>query len=254
MNSTPDIMLHEFNKTVSDSKPFWRPALGRGIVVLAVIAVGAGIVYFTPLKEYWHNVRKAVDAIHGAGAYGAAIFIIAAAIGMLIGCPRIAVCGIGGMAFGFWEGLIFSQAATLLGAWLTFVLVRWCGRDFIERHWPKAYRLSEKIQNRGVTTVLLLRQLPIHTMAVNITLGLTRLRHRDFLIGTLLGTLPESIPFTLLGTGIVSESASRSVSYIIGSAVLLVAVGTLLARYAGSRLKPALPDNVTEINPTLTQE
>ncbi|MGA2660485.1 MAG: hypothetical protein ABSH34_23545, partial [Verrucomicrobiota bacterium] len=45
------------------------------------------------------------------------------------------------------------------------------------------------------------RQLPVPGLLVNLACALFPLRHRDFLIGTLLGQLPEAVPCTLIGAG-----------------------------------------------------
>jgi uncharacterized membrane protein YdjX (TVP38/TMEM64 family) len=79
--------------------------------------------------------------------------------------------------------------------------------------------------------VLLIRQLPIAGFYINMVLGLTHIRHGNFLLGTLIGILPEAIPATLIGAGVISLSPERSIAAISAAIVFFVVVWLAVGRY-----------------------
>lgn len=53
--------------------------------------------------------------------------------------------------------------------------------------------------------VILIRQLMVPGVVLNVLFGMTTVRHRIFLIGTLVGYVPLNIAFTLVGSGLGRE-------------------------------------------------
>jgi uncharacterized membrane protein YdjX (TVP38/TMEM64 family) len=64
--------------------------------------------------------------------------------------------------------------------------------------------------------------------------ALLPIRHVDFLLGPIIGKLPQAIPCTLIGAGVLQVSFSRSVS-VIGLAVGLSVLAWVAIRYAVRR-------------------
>ncbi len=79
------------------------------------------------------------------------------------------------------------------------------------------------IQREGMTGVILARRLPMPGLVINLACGLLPIRHRHYLLGTILGQLPEAVPCTLIGAGALAASPARS-ACAIGLAVALVVV------------------------------
>ena len=80
------------------------------------------------------------------------------------------------------------------------------------------------IHDHGVLGVILLRQVPTHSMLANLCLGLSHVKHRPFLIGTTIGLLPEAIPATLIGAGLVKASLKDSIGYLAIAAGVFAAI------------------------------
>ena len=62
------------------------------------------------------------------------------------------------------------------------------------------------------------------------------MRHRDFLIGTAIGLLPEAIPATLIGAGLMKASLKDSANYL-GLAAGAFAIIWIGSGYALRRLR-----------------
>lgn len=95
--------------------------------------------------------------------------------------------------------------------------------------------------------MLLSRQLPLSSFFINILLGLTAVRTRDFMIGSLIGFLPEAIPAALIGAGVVQEEPAAVLQYVLVGAVVFVALVYLLhrLRQQAARRNPDLARTLT---------
>jgi uncharacterized membrane protein YdjX (TVP38/TMEM64 family) len=78
--------------------------------------------------------------------------------------------------------------------------------------------------------VILARQLPVPGLFVNLGFGLFSIRHRDFLLGTAIGQLPEAIPCTLIGAGVLKGSFGKSAG-LIGLAVAFAVIVWISVRW-----------------------
>jgi uncharacterized membrane protein YdjX (TVP38/TMEM64 family) len=201
----------------------WRQIL----VLAAVVVVLLGIVYLSPLRDYLSHFREISEAIRHCGWLAPLVAVGGIALLVAIGIPRLLFCVISGMTFGFWWGLLWAQLGTLLGNFAIFILCRRLGRSWAQRYLARHGRLP--LQKQGIAGVLLARQLPVPNLLVNLTCGMLSLRQRDFLLGTLLGQLPQAIPCTLIGAGLLKESFAKSAG-IISLAVILAVVGWFAAR------------------------
>ena len=190
------------------------------VLLIALLAVG----YFSPLREHLRNLRDVSNQIQRMGVWAPLAFTAAVAILVPAGVPRLPFCPIAGMAFGFVRGVLWSQLGTLIGYYLVFLFVRWGGRAFVLRHSARLRGLTDLFQHQGIPTVILARQFPIHGSIINLLLSLSPVNHRDFLIGTAIGLVPESIPVTLIGTGAVQASFARSAGIVTVAVVVLASV------------------------------
>jgi uncharacterized membrane protein YdjX (TVP38/TMEM64 family) len=200
----------------------WKP-----LIMLVLVAAAFASVYFTPAREYFRNIQGIKYWLLSLGWVGPAVWMGVVFALVSAGMPRLLFCPIGGLAFGFWHGLLWTQLATLAGYYVLFLFVRWGGRDFVLRHWPRVMRLKEHFH--GHSTALLVfavRQLPISGLVINLLLGLSPIRHRHFLLGTAFGILPEAIPFTLVASGVFKLTGQNTPLYICA------AIGFLLLVFA----------------------
>jgi uncharacterized membrane protein YdjX (TVP38/TMEM64 family) len=61
-------------------------------------------------------------------------------------------------------------------------------------------------------------------------LGLSTVKHRDFLAGSLFGFMPEAIVVTLVGSGAIKTSIWHAFAQIIAAGTVLVLGGILVVR------------------------
>jgi uncharacterized membrane protein YdjX (TVP38/TMEM64 family) len=198
----------------------WKP-----LIMLAVVAAAFALVYFTPAREYLRNIQSVKYWLLSLGWVGPAAWMVIVFTLVAAGMPRLLFCPIGGLAFGFWYGLLWTQVATLTGYYVLFLFVRWGGRDFVLRHWPRVRRLKEHFHGHSAALlVFAVRQLPISGLVINFLLALSPIRHRHFLLGTAFGILPEAIPFTLVASGVFKLTGRNTPLYIAAAVGVLLMV------------------------------
>jgi uncharacterized membrane protein YdjX (TVP38/TMEM64 family) len=194
---------------------------------LLFILIFVGIIfaaYLSPLKQYIDKAPELCEQIKSTGYMAPVFFILGVCLLVCVGVPRLLLCPLGGMAFGFVYGLLYCVIGTLMAYYIVFLFVRWGGRDFILRHSHKLNKFTKILEHGGIPAVILARQMPVHGMVLNLIMGLSPVSHRDFLIGTAIGLFPEAIPFTLIGKGAKQGSIGKSMIYIFVALLVLVAL------------------------------
>lgn len=196
----------------------------KPLVVFGALVVALLVVYFSPLRGYLGQVREIKGRLQGMGFAGPLIYMLCVFPLIAMGFPRLLFCPIGGMAFGFVHGLLWTQLPTLAGYYVIFLFVRWGGRDFVLRHWPKLARVKRIPRRHAVPAIILIRQMPISGLVINFLLGLSPVRHIDFILGTAVGLLPEAIPFTLVGSSAGKFDPHVGALYVVAAVAVLVIV------------------------------
>ncbi len=196
MSESPDVELLKVSAAHSASA---KPRARRLLILLLCIAVGFTLVYFSGVRHYLGDRQRVQQAVQSLGVWVYPVGILTVAALVSVGVPRLLFCAIGGAMLGFWWGLLITQVGTLIGYYASFCFIRWGGRDWVLHRFPRLQKWVGIIHEQGIMGVVLVRMLPLHGTLTNLCLGLTHVKHRDFLIGTIIGLLPEAVPAVLVG-------------------------------------------------------
>ncbi len=199
------------------------------------------IVHFTPLKILLEDFSTIRSFVADSGLWAPLIFFGLSTVSIFVGAPRLPFCVLGGMLFGFVLGLLLSQLATLVGAFGPYLLARRSGPELSARRLERLGRFQrlgravEFLDEPTVFNVFLLRQVPITGVFINLCLGSIGVPVGTFVVGSLLGFLPQGAIFTLVGSGVVEESLQQALSRIwLGILVLgLAALAISRAAFRG---------------------
>jgi len=221
---------------IHTSKPRIADFPFKPLIMLGMMAGLFLLVYITPVRNFLGDIQSVKGWLQSLGCTGPAVWMGIVFLLVAAGTPRLLFCPISGLAFGFWQGLLWTQVPTLAGCYAQFLFVRWGGRDFVVRRWPSVGRLKGRFHGRSTALlVFAVRQVPISGVIINFLLGLSPVRHRHFLLGTAFGILPEAIPFTLVASGTFKLASRNTPLYVAAAVVLLLLVCTglwYLRRYS----------------------
>jgi uncharacterized membrane protein YdjX (TVP38/TMEM64 family) len=208
----------------------WSPLIRASAAVIIAAAILA--LQFSPLRELvsLHGFQGARNRIDGLGPLAPVAFVGFCVAGIGLGLPRLGFAALGGVAFDWLAGCALAQLGTIGGCLVNFWWARYLGRDLSLRRGGRTWNaLVERVARRPIATNVLLRLIPVgNSLALNSFLGMCPISSRDFLVGTALGTLPETLIFALLGAGAASGSAV-AVALALGALLFATLLAALLA-------------------------
>lgn len=180
--------------------------------------------------------RLGLDAgIAAAGQRGPLAFMAAAIAACAVGVPRQVVAYSGGLAFGFWPGAALAMLAEALGCAANFFWARWIARAWAARWLERAgtgrlNRLSRFLIANTFVATLTLRLLPVgNNLLLNLLAGVSSVAAGPFLLASVLGYVPQTAVFALLGGG-VRLSQGTQMAVAVALFAVSVALGVLLLR------------------------
>jgi uncharacterized membrane protein YdjX (TVP38/TMEM64 family) len=190
-------------------------------------------VIFLALYQYMSSglgFRELLDRLESlirmSGAWAPLTYIVFYSFRSLLFFPASVLTIIAGILFGPWFGLLFTIIGENISANLSFVVGRYFMEDFDQslesnnRFINTAFCSTRK---NGFLTVLIMRLSFVPFDLVGYFSGVCNIKQKDFALGTLLGTIPGLLTFTMLGSSV------RDLNLLfIGGAVLMVSLLTAM--------------------------
>ncbi len=138
------------------------------------------------------------------GEAGILLYLVLAALLSALGMPRQAISALGGYAFGALAGILWTSMGVTLGCICAFFYSRLLGRTAIQRRFGRRIaRLDAFLARNPVLMTIALRLFPFSSNGLtNMAAGVTAIPAPSFIIGSAIGYLPQTIIFSLLGSGI----------------------------------------------------
>ena len=218
-----------------------RTALRLAAVVAVLFAlwiIGAEL----PLL---HWIAVAAARLQGAGLAGALLWGTGIYLATLLLVPIIPLILASGWLFGLW-GIPISLAAAVASAATSFGIARALGRGAFAR-WllgrPRARALAQLAEDGGMATVALIRISPLLPFTPsNAVLGLTGLKPRALVLGTLFGMAPGIALYVWAGS-LVPSAAALERHEVPGALVWALvgcsfAAAAIIGAAAARRLRP----------------
>jgi uncharacterized membrane protein YdjX (TVP38/TMEM64 family) len=203
--------------------------LGFGMLVFAVL-------YLTPVGSLVSDVNHLRAFLRGDDFWAEVTYAALVTVFVALGMPRLLFYGVGGLAFGFWQGLILAQCGSLVGSYLTFCAVRRGGRGWLQERFGSHRFVGKAFHIRSsIKAVVLMRQLPLSSVMINGGLALSQVSARAFLIGSFIGYLPQGVIAALIGSGVVDEKAMDGFGKLLVAAIALIMGVFILWRWRAKK-------------------
>jgi phosphatidylserine/phosphatidylglycerophosphate/cardiolipin synthase-like enzyme/uncharacterized membrane protein YdjX (TVP38/TMEM64 family) len=215
-------------------KPAYRYLLRIGLLVITVLGMAA-LWRWTPLSD-WLDIDR-VEAAAGwirDSRFTPVLMLVAYVIGGLAAVPITLMIIATVAVFGPWAGAGYALVGAEFAALAAFGVGHAIGRDTVRRiAGSRVNRISRKLSERGVLTIITLRIVPVAPFTViNIIAGISEIRLRDFAIGSFIGMVPGVMAISLLADRIIASLREPSTTSIL---VLVAVVALVVTSLAGLR-------------------
>src|SRR3989338_6305667 len=202
------------------------------------------VVIFFALRLLHIDFSKISEAefknwVHSLGLWGPITYILVYIFRPLILFPAGVLSATAGIIWGPALGFFYLQIAANLSSAAEFLLARYFARGAVENVLRgKVFKVDEKIEKHGFLTVLLIRLIPNVAWDIqNLSLGLTKVKFRDYLLATLIGIMPGSFAFVFFGSSLIKVLFNHKTFWVIGIAILLFVGIYYLQRYLKEAVK-----------------
>jgi uncharacterized membrane protein YdjX (TVP38/TMEM64 family) len=201
-----------------------------GLVFLCTL-IAVGYVVETGLLTGMLSEDWIDREVRGKGVTGEMLFLAVGGLVTAVAVPRHIVSFLGGYAFGFGLGSLLAVVATEIGCLLDFFYARIIGRPLLSaRLGARVRRIEDFLAANPFSMTLLIRLLPVgNNFATSVAAGVSRVPARPFLLGSLVGYIPQTLVFALAGSG-VEMGAGFRVAMAVLFFVVSGAIGIWLYR------------------------
>lgn len=169
------------------------------LTIICILVTGLGVYFLGGIDR-----QQLQTWLQQMGIWAPIIFIVLYTVGTLLVLPSTPLNLSGGAIFDVWWGTIWTTVAAVIAAVVAFAFTRTVGRELITRKLAGRWEaIDAEIRQGGLFYLFAIRLLPIIPYGlVNFGAGLTSIRFRDYLVGTILGTVPGVLPFVMMGSGL----------------------------------------------------
>ncbi len=173
------------------------------LTIICIVVTGLGIYFLGGIDQ--EQLRMWLQQM---GIWAPIIYISLYTLGTLLILPSTPLNLTGGAIFGTWWGTLWTTVAAVVAAVVAFAFTRSIGRELMAKKLAGRWQaIDAEIGQGGLFYMFAIRLLPIIPYGlVNFTAGLTSISYRDYLAGTILGTVPGVLPFVMMGAGLQALS------------------------------------------------
>lgn len=195
------------------------------LIILTIVLIaltGVSLLWMGGIKP---DVLR--DGVTKLGIFAPIIYIFLYGIGTILLLPSTPLNVSGGLIFGFQWGLFWTAIAAIFAAIISFIYARFLGQNWVRQRFGNYLQtLDGAIEKGGMWYIFAIRLLPLIPYGiVNYGAGLTSVTGRDYIFGTVLGTIPGILPFVMMGSGL-AEGNMLPVTIALSLAGLLLAGAT----------------------------
>lgn len=212
--------------------------IGIALPIVLGLMLGRFVSPWLPEFSAWVNTL---------GVWAPLAFVAAYVLAVVLMLPAFLLIMAGGAVFGLVKGSLLALTGAMLGGTSAFLIGRHFAREFVARRVatnPSLSAIDRVVGEDGLKLVFLLRLSPaVPFVLSNYTLGVTRVRLRDFVLGTF-GLAPIVVTYAAYGSASGAgprPDGTPAVSPLMLTLgiIMTVLLGLLLARIVQKALREA---------------
>ncbi|MGL5149895.1 MAG: TVP38/TMEM64 family protein [Clostridium sp.] len=185
-------------------------------VTLFTISIICVALNFETIKNL--DVNELVTYIKSQGALSIIVFLLIFSIKpFFLVIPANVVAIGGGILFGTTFGFGLSMLGFFISGTIAFFISRSLGREFVEGLLGNKFmKLDDNMESNGFKILFLLRLPPILPYdPLSYASGLTKIKYKDFILASVLGVVPETFCYSVMGSNINNPKSAAFIMPII---------------------------------------
>ncbi|HEY5363316.1 MAG TPA: TVP38/TMEM64 family protein [Aestuariivirga sp.] len=178
-----------------------------GLLALTGCCYALGFQYYLGIESLAENQATLQDFVTQHVALAIALYFLLYVAVVSLSLPGAGLLSIvGGFIFGWALSVPVTIVAATIGAVIVFKIVQSSlGATMAQRAGPFLQKLERGFETNAFSYLLFLRLVPAFPFfAVNAVAGLTRMKLRTFALATLVGIIPGTFAFAIVGRGLGS--------------------------------------------------
>jgi uncharacterized membrane protein YdjX (TVP38/TMEM64 family) len=199
------------------------------LLLLIVLIVAGAVIGRTSLADRL-EVATLIALLRDFGSSAAAIplYFLLFVVATSLFTPAVAMMITAGVTWGLWPGSLIVWGASNVCANVHFLVGRWVAGDELKAWLKKrgAGWLVGELEQGGVLTTIMIRQLPFPFLLVNLSGGASPMRWRDWAIGNAFGLIPNCIIYTqiaaALADGVEGARETAAMRVLVSAAGVFV--------------------------------
>jgi phospholipase D1/2 len=218
----------------------------QGGTMIAFFLLLAAIWRWTPLGEGL-DALKLAQLANGLRSHPLAplLALTSFVVASLTAFPITLLIIVAALIFGPTLGFIYALLGSTAGAGLTYGIGDRLGSSTVRRlSGSRLNRLSQKLAERGILAVALVRIVPLAPFTViNLVAGASHIRFRDFMLGTVLGMAPNMLALTIFADSFwqaVRDPRPATVAWVSATLGVLGATAFALRQWLNKTEKTRL--------------
>ncbi|MDY6943835.1 MAG: VTT domain-containing protein [Pseudomonadota bacterium] len=211
-----------------DRRKIIGSTLAAGVVLLSLFLIWR----WTPLAD-----RLSVDQLIiwaqlvKQSPFAFLLVVLIYVLGCIVVFPLSLLIIATAVAFGFWKGVAFAYAGSLVGAAVNYEMGRYLGYDTMRAFTgTRLDRVNRFLSHRGVLTMVIVDIFPVAPFSLtNMAAGASHMSFRDYMVGSAIGLIPGILLIALFGGRLQSFMREPNWWDVAGMvAVVGVVIGALL--------------------------
>jgi len=193
----------------------------RGILLMTIVCAGitAAMGYFLG----WIDPVKLQAVLGHAGIWAPILYIFLYVLATSFLLPSTPLNLSGGVLFGFWFGMLWTAIGAILSAIVSFAFTRSVGHEIVaDKLSGRLQNMDAEIRRGGKFYMFAVRLLPlIPNGLINYGAGLTSITFRDYLFGSVPGTILGILPPVLIGSSGFKAVKTHDILPLIAASALM---------------------------------
>lgn len=195
-----------------------------GIIIVAFLIAS----YFIPGLKNFSSPEFVRDFLLNLGQWGYLVFVGLLLLSVPVPMPSTPIALGGGYVYGIVLGTILALVATMIGATVSFFLIRTYGRPLLEKlvdeHHIKHF--NHVFKKKKSIAALISYAVPIFPSdCVSLILGLTKMKYSTFILLVFIGHIPRFLIINSLGEDLYLGFTLKTALILLGATIfILIAV------------------------------